>query len=102
MLKFFYNGLKTSSGKLEKASYSVGPYTPESGLSEDTITITAREYLRFSSEIQEAFVVTNRTDTKTDFFDHDRIRVLPSHPLYPQIKAAYLALQAKGAARSVR
>jgi hypothetical protein len=102
MLKFFYNGLKTSSGKLEKASYSVGPYSPESGLSEDTITITAREYLRFSSEIQEAFGVTNRTDTMTDFFDHDRIRVLPSHPLYPQIKAAYLALQAKGAARSVR
>lgn len=102
MLKFFYNGIKGSSGKLEKASYSSGPYTPESGLPNDTISITAREYLRFSPEIQAAFVVVNQTDTMTDFFDKDRIRVRPSHPLYPQVKAAYEAQQAKRAARSHR
>jgi hypothetical protein len=49
MLKFFYNGLK-DGGKLQKASYSTGPYTPESGLPDETITITARDYMRFSAE----------------------------------------------------
>jgi hypothetical protein len=102
MLKFFYNGLKASDGKLEKAHYSAGPYTPESGLSDDTISITAREYMRFSAEIQAAFVVVNHTDTMSDFFDKDRIRVTSSHALYPQVKAAYLAQQAKRAARSQR
>ena len=102
MLKFFYNGIKSSSGKLEKASYSIGPYTPESGLSDESITITAREYMRFSPEIQAAFVVANHTDTMSDFFDKDRIRVTSSHALYPQVKAAYLAQQAKRVARSQR
>jgi hypothetical protein len=97
MLKFFYNGVKTSSGRLEKAHYGAGPYTPESGLSDDTITITAREYMRFSPEIQAAFVVVNHTDTMSDFFDKDRIRVRPSHALYPEV-----AQQAKRAARSLR
>jgi hypothetical protein len=95
MLKFFYNGVKDNSGKLQKARYHAGPYTPESGLSEDTITIIAREYEAFSAEIRETFTVVNHTDTQTDFFDRDRIRVSPAHALYPQVKAAYEAQEAK-------
>jgi hypothetical protein len=101
LLKFFYNGLK-DGGKLQKASYSTGPYTPESGLPDETITITARDYMRFSAGIQVAFVVVNQTDTMTDFFDKDRIRVRPSHPLYSEVKRAYNSQQAKRAARSQR
>jgi hypothetical protein len=89
MLKLYYNGIKVEGGKLELCHYSAGPYTPESGLSDDTISITARDYVRFSPAIQEAFVVTNGTDTMTDYFEKDRIRVAPSHPLYAQVKGAY-------------
>ena len=89
MINFYYNCVRVDGGKREMCHYSVGPYTPESGLSADTISITARDYLRFSQAIQEVFVVTNKTDIMTDLFDRDRIRVAPAHPLYAQVKAAY-------------
>ena len=95
MLKFYYNGIKVDGGKLEKCHYSSGPYTRESGLTDDTISITARDYMRFSPAVQEAFVVVNKTDTGSDFFDKDRIRVSPSNTLYAQVKAAYEAQRAK-------
>jgi hypothetical protein len=102
MLKFFYNGIKADGGKLEKCHYSAGPYTPESKLSDDTISITAREYVRFTAAIQQAFVVTNGTDTMTDYFEKDRIRVAPAHPLYAQVKAAHDAQTAHRLAQEAK
>jgi hypothetical protein len=77
MLAFSYNGIKDNSGKLQKAKYHAGAYTPESGLSENTITIIARKYEAFSAEISETFTVVNHTDAQTDVFDRDRICVSP-------------------------
>ena len=42
-LKFYWNGIKANDGKLQRAHYSIGGYTRESGLSEDTITIYNKE-----------------------------------------------------------
>lgn len=85
-LRFFYNGIKVGKGSLQKAHFSLGNLRNHA---ENTITIYAREYTRFSAEIREAFKVENDTDTMTDYFEHDRIRVEPSHPLYAQVKAAF-------------
>jgi hypothetical protein len=86
MLKFFYNGIKENGGKLQKAHYYKGGYV---SLPEGTITIYARDYCRFSSEIQESFPVQNDTDSMTDYFCKDIIRVLPDNKFYNQVLAAY-------------
>ncbi|MDA9072748.1 hypothetical protein N9K75_02615 [bacterium] len=96
MVKFFYNGLKTETGaKLQKASYSKGYYTPESGIPADSITIYATQYTRFTKEIKEVFTVENDSDSMTDYFEHDRIRVAPTHPLYADVSAAHAKAQAR-------
>jgi hypothetical protein len=102
MLKFFYNGIKDNGGKLQLTWYSEGPYTPESGLSPDTITIAKRDLGSFSDGIAKVFVIQNHTDSQSDYFDKDRIRVAPHHPLYPMVKDAMLAARAKMAAREAK
>ena len=47
----------------------------------------------FSREFREAFKVENDSDGMTDYFESDRIRVLPTHPLYEQVKKALAARQ---------
>jgi len=85
MLKFFYNGIKDSSGNLYKAWYSVGLLTD---YPEGTITIYAKNYGRFSAEIAEQFEIENNTDSQTDYFEDDKIRVTPSHHLYHAVLEA--------------
>jgi hypothetical protein len=58
--------------------------------------------VRFTAAIQQAFVVTNGTDTMTDYFEKDRIRVAPAHPLYAQVKAAYDAQTAHRLAQEAK
>lgn len=89
MLKFYWNGIKGSDGKLQRCSYSNGAlfHHPEG-----TITIYSKEYSHFTKDIQAAFEVENDSDIMTDYFEKDRIRVLPSHPLYQNVLTAlYLA-----------
>jgi hypothetical protein len=88
-LKFYWNGVKANGGKLQLAHYSKGNYTPESGLCNDTITVYGRHYNSFSAEVRAAFTVVNNSDSMTDYFEQDRIRVAPEHPLYAQVRAAY-------------
>lgn len=86
MLKFIYNGLKVND-TLYPAHYSIGPYTPESGLSNDTITIYARNYKHFPSIA--GLTITNDSDIMTDYHETDRIRVTPSNKYYKDILNAY-------------
>ena len=99
VLKFFYNGIKANGGKLQKAHYSKGNLVSwameKYGFDEDTITIYARGYMRFSTEIQDAFTVENDTDIMTDYFEKDRIRVKKGHPLYAQVLKGYEAQEAR-------
>jgi hypothetical protein len=105
-LKFFYNGIKETSiadraarAPLQTCWYSVNEIR---GYPDETITIYAREYcygtypnrwVGFSQGIKDAFKVENDTDIMTDYHETDRIRVKPDHPLYGQVKAAYVACQ---------
>jgi len=93
---FFWNGIKDAKGeKLQKAHYSMGGYTNvPAEMSADTITIYARDYSGFSSLVRDCFEVKNDSDLMSDYFDNDRIQVLPVHPLYPQVRAAFDAQQA--------
>jgi hypothetical protein len=87
--KFLWNGIKVDNGKLQRGSYSIGNLI---GHPEATITIYARNYSGFSAAVWEAFDVQNDSDGMTDYFETDRIRVRPDHPLYSQVvKAAEAA-----------
>lgn len=97
---FYWNGIKDAKGdKLQKAWYSTGKLT---GHPDGTITIYARDYDRFSAKVRACFKVENDTDIQTDYFDSDSIRVIPSHPLYPQVQAAAAAQDAHREARAAK
>jgi hypothetical protein len=97
---FYWNGLKDAKGdKLQKAHYSAGAC---SGAPEGTITIYARDYARFSKVVRACFVVENDSDPMTDYFDSDRIRVTPAHPLYPRVQAAQADQDAHHQARMAK
>lgn len=95
-LKFFYNGIKATGGKLQTATFDDGELR---NYPKGTITIRAREYRRFCPVISAAFEVANSTDIQSDYFEKDTIRVLPSHPLYPAVHAALTARRARYAVK---
>lgn len=98
-LKFFYNGIKANGGKLQKAHYSKGSFTPEAmakyGYDRETITIYAREYTGFSADVRALLTVENNSDLMTDYFEKDRIRVKKDHPLYAQVLKGFEASEAR-------
>lgn len=97
MLKFYYNGIKTSDcPKLQLCSYSADRLLNHA---EGTITIYGKHYRHFSPEVAAAFKVVNGTDIQSDYFENDRIRVEPSHPLYPHVLKAWGASQEHNAKR---
>ena len=98
-LKFYWNGIKASDGKLQRASLDDGPLK---NFPAGTITICARDYSGFDAEVAFAFVVTNDSDLMTDYFDHDRIRVEPSHPLYEQVAQALAKSKAHSKMRGAK
>lgn len=93
-MKFFYNGIKASDGKLQKCYYSEGPYLK---LPEGTITIYGKHYKNFSAEVSAAFKIEDGTDIQSDYFENQHIRVEPSHPLYAQVKEALEKQKARNA-----
>ena len=96
MLTFYYNGIKENGGALQTCWYSNGKLK---NYPAGTITIYKREYSKFSAGIHQAFSVTNDTDSMTDYFDKDTIRVMPDHPLYAQVNAALEKNAARNAKR---
>lgn len=93
---FYFNGIKDAKGeKLQKAHYSMGGYTNvPADMAAETISIYARDYTGFSALVRSCFEVKNDSDSMTDYFDKDSIQVLPVHPLYPMVRAAFEAQQA--------
>lgn len=85
MLKFFWNGIKGSDGKLWRRFFSDGALLNHPT---GTLTIYSKEYSRCPKEINAAFNVENDSDIMTDYFEKDRIRVMPSHPLYSNVLLA--------------
>ncbi len=91
MLKFYWNGIKVNGGKLQLCSYSGSQLCNHPA---GTITIYGKRYRSFSAEIHAALKVENNSEMQTDYFENDRIRVQPDHPLYTEAKAALVAAQA--------
>jgi len=73
------------NGKRCGITISAGPWVE--GVNSDTIKIRPKKY-SFPKEITEAFAVENNSDSLTDYFERDCIRLLPGHPLYDAAKAA--------------
>jgi hypothetical protein len=94
---FYWNGIKDAKGaKLQRCHYSESELT---GYPTGTLTIYGRDYDRFSDKVAACFAVTNDTDTQVDYFASDTIRVIPTHPLHAQVKAAMAACTAHYAKR---
>ena len=87
-LRFFWNGIKENSGKLQRCHYSGSQLI---SFPAGTITIYARDYKPFSVEVRAAFVAEDASDFATDYVVKEHIRVKPDHPLYGVVHAAMLA-----------
>lgn len=86
-IRFYYNGIKVNDGKLIRCFFS--------RLNEDCITIYNKHYFpRFPQEIHEVFDVKNESDSRTDYFETDYIRVYTDNPYYPAVQKALAALDA--------
>ena len=79
-IRFMWNGIKVN-GKLFPAWYSwhSGPRR---------LTVAAKKHDGFPAEVRAEFAVTNNSDSMTDFFDKDRIRIRPEHPRFAEALAA--------------
>lgn len=97
-MKFLWNGIK-SNGKLHRAWYSDGRLI---GYPLGTLTIYAKDYSGFNAEIRAAFDVQNATDYLTDYFEKDKIRILPNHPLHATIAALIAANKARDEKRHAK
>jgi hypothetical protein len=92
MLKFMWNGIKVcgesqKDDKLFKAWYSKGSYAKESKIPVGTITIYAREYESFPQI--KGLNIENNSDSMTDYFEKDRIRVAPGSRYYTEVNEAW-------------
>ena len=85
-VKFMWNGIKVD-GTLYRAHYSAGRYTTSSGIPEGTITVYAKDYRAFPQV--EGLQIENDSDSMTDYFEKDRIRIYPGSKFYTEAKAAY-------------
>ena len=103
-IKFFYNGLKINGGNLQRAHYSKGSYTAASGLPNNTITIyklLANNDVSFAGDVRNMFDVENNSDSREDYFERDKIRVIPTHPLYAATLEAWNKQEARKHKQSV-
>jgi hypothetical protein len=75
----------THQGKRVGVRYYVGPWVP--GIDPALIKIRPRKHA-FPAEFRSVFAIENNSDSQTDYFEKDCIRILPGHPLYEQVKRA--------------
>lgn len=105
-LRFLWNGIKHNNGELIKCHYSLGKPLGLKNVSypEETITVYANDKYsgRFPAEICRCFHIENATDSQSDYFDDDKFRVCPNHPLYQQVRAAFEAAKIHDEKRSAK
>lgn len=75
--------LLTVDGKRAGIRICAGPWVE--GVPADLIKIRCKKGV-FPAEIRAALVVENNSDSRTDYFEADTIRLLPGHPLYATAK----------------
>ncbi len=95
-IQFMWNGIKVD-GKLYPAWYSDGHLTNHP---EGTITIYAKNYESFP--LIEGLIVHNDSDSMTDYFEKDRIRVIPENIYYVQVIGALNLLKLHNAKNALK
>ena len=76
-IRFMWNGIKVD-GKLHRAWYSTGKLINSP---EGTVTIYGKEYYPGIPQIL-GLRIQNNSDSMTDYFEKDRIKVSPGSPLF--------------------
>lgn len=90
-LRFFFNGLKVGTGRLQRGNWSlIERWTTGAGREIQTqLVLYAKNYASFSAEVREELEVVNNSDSMIDYFETDRVSILPGHPLFVDAAAAY-------------
>lgn len=78
----------TTTGIKEATCYTPCHYSAGQGITKDEVWIYARRYKDFGPETNAAFQVIDDSDSQTDYFVNEKIKVRTSHPLYAQVLAA--------------
>lgn len=105
-IRFFYNGIKVeghNDGKLQKGHWSfIEEWTMGNGrVVPNQLTLYARNYRRFQG-IHDVFTVENDSDSMTDYFEEDRVRIYPDHELFQPAVKAYVKQWRKGNVRACK
>jgi hypothetical protein len=95
-VKFFWNGIKVD-GVLHTCWYSAGPYAETSKLPKGTITLYAKTYSDFPR--LDGVIIENDTDSVSDYYEKDTMRIFPDSPYYADAKAACEKAKARDKAR---
>jgi hypothetical protein len=91
-IRFFYNGLKTESGKLEKAYFS---YSTKSDGSKHVMCYKD-SYDHFSETIRKELQAINKSDYQTDYVVHDHIEFNANSPYWIEaLKMAKITIEKK-------
>jgi len=89
-IKFMYNGIKID-GKLYRAHYSKNILINNT---EESITIYARDYSDGLPKI-DGLTVENHSESMTDYYEKDKIRIRKNNPLWESIDKAYSQQETK-------
>lgn len=74
----------SANGKRAGVTVDAGPWIK--GIDPNLIKLRCKRGI-FPSEIREALVVENNSDSNVDYFEGDTIRLLPGHALYTAAQA---------------
>lgn len=84
-MKLLKKGIRDDQGQYFPVFYCNGQIYVEGAL-KDCITIYSRTYKRFSDDIRQHFIVENDSDSMTDYFEKDRIRIFPDSPHFATLQ----------------
>lgn len=88
-VKWLWNGIKVD-GKLHRAHYSMGTVVIEGETKGGYVSVYARDLLVGLPRLVGESVV-NRSDSQTDYFERDHMRIAPDSRHYNAAVAAYEA-----------
>jgi len=88
-IQFFWNGIKVNGGKLHRIYYSNGTLC---NYPEGTFTMYAKDYERLPKV--PGLTIHNDTDSMTDYFEKDRVRITPDNIFHSEVSKAFQKAEA--------
>ena len=80
-IRFLKHSIK-AGGKTVRVHYSTGGYT---NFPSETITIYAKDY---GAKLPKELSPENDTDSREDYFEKDRARIIPGSKYYEKVREA--------------